>query len=275
MAIHSARQVALGRLRSLAVEACGFSLEQIDDEALLHKVDAGVRRLGGLFRYVEAVAADATLRQAFVEALCTHETRFFRHAPHFKFLQDDFLTAVAADMASGKRPRRLRAWSVACSTGEEPVSIAISSCERLGEEVDVRVLGTDLSRHALERASELRWPVEFVQHLPEALLARYFLRGVGKEDGYVRPIVRVRNLITFEQLNLVAPPARALPTFDVIFCRNVLIYFGAETRVKVATWLLQHLAPDGILVTGPSEGISHDVRGTRMVAPHVYCRSEA
>ena len=271
----SARQVALGRLRSLAVETCGFSLDQIDDEALLYKVDSAVRRCGGLYRYVDTVAGDAAERQAFVEALCTHETRFFRHAPHFKYLQDEFLPAFAANVERGKQARRLRAWSVACSTGEEPVSIAISACERLSEAYDIRVLATDLSRRVLDRASELRWPVEFVQHLPEGLLARYFLRGVAKEAGYVRPIPRVRSLITFEQLNLVSPPARALPSFDVIFCRNVLIYFAAETRAKVATWLLQHLAPAGILVTGPSEGISHDVRGTHMIAPHVYRRSEA
>jgi chemotaxis protein methyltransferase CheR len=268
------REHALGRLRSLAEEACGFSLEQVDDDALLFKLDAALRRCGGLHRYVERLLIDEAERQAFVEALCTHETRFFRHPAHFEYLADVYLPALAEQIARGKRAPGLRAWSVACSTGEEPVSIAISACEKLGIDAQISVLGTDLSRPVLERAQALRWPIELVRNLPQPLLARYFLKGVGTESGFVRPIPRIRSMLSFAHLNLVAPAATMGLEADLIFCRNVLIYFGAETRARVAHWLITRLAPDGVLIAGPSEGFTHVAKGIRMIAPHIYERSK-
>jgi chemotaxis protein methyltransferase CheR len=270
----SARQLAISRLRTLAGATSGFSLDQIDDNSLLFKLDSGIARCGGLQRYVDRVTSDDGERQTFIEALCTHETRFFRHPAHFEYLAKEYLPAVADQITMGKRPPRLRAWSVACSSGEEPVSIAIAAVEALHVDTEVSVLGTDVSRPVLERARALRWPVSHVQHVPQELLVRHFLKGVGSEDGFIRPVPRIRSKVSFAELNLIAPPPRAALAADLIFCRNVLIYFSAETRARVANWLIGQLNPGGILVTGPSEGFTHLTRNIRTLAPHIYQRNE-
>lgn len=267
-------QHGLRRARELAREVCGFSLEHVDDAALLHKLDASAQRLGGLARLIQRVEVDPEERQRFVEALCTHETRFFRHDYQFRYLLDEHLPAVRRQMDQGQRERRVRAWSVACSTGEEPTSLAVVLCEAFPEDVGCSVLATDVSRQVLERARLLRWPIEFAQSIPEDLRRSYFLKGVGKAAGFLRPIPRVCDCIQFECLNLIEGGAAFGQAFDLVFCRNVLIYFDAPTRAAILSRLVRTLAPQGLLVTGPSEGVLRTAEPLEMLVPHVYRRKE-
>jgi chemotaxis protein methyltransferase CheR len=259
-------------LRSVASQSSGFSLDQVDDESLLYKLDSQIRRAGGLVSFVDRVLESEAERQAFIEALCTHETRFFRHESHFKYLNEEFLPTLRESMLAGGRARRVRAWSVACSTGEEPTSIAAALHQAFSDDVEISVLGTDISLGALARAQQLRWPIEFASNVPEPIRLRYFLRGVGKEAGFVRPVPEIRRLLSFEQANLLELQRWQGRRFELIFCRNVLIYFARDVRARVANTLLEMLTPDGLLVTGPSEGVSHAASSAEMLAPHIYRR---
>ncbi len=263
-------QTALGRLRTIARSTCGFSLDQVDDNALTFKLEAHVRRAGNLWNYIQVIESDPHERQLFVEALCTHETRFFRHEAHFKYLLGTFLPQLKAEMDKGAREKRVRVWSVACSSGEEPVSIAVTLGEVFGSDVECSVLATDISTSVLERARQLRFPIESSKSIPDDLLRRHFLRGVGAEAGFLRPSARVRDMLRFEAVNLMDAAAAFSQSYELVFCRNVLIYFDEANRSRITSRLLSVLTPDGILVTGPSEGVARSSDEIHMLSPHIY-----
>ena len=263
----------LRRLREIALERAGMSLEQFEDEVIRHKLAPELQRAGGLRRFATLVEADDDALQRFIECLCTHETRFFRHPLQFDYLRTEHLPRLRNAIKRAGEPRRVQGWSAACSTGEEAASLAITLAELfpLGGGVEWNVLATDISRKVLERAARLRWRIELAHHVAPELLTRYFLRGIGSEEGYMRLVPALAATIEVKWLNLVHSP---IPRgcFDVILCRNVLIYFPAAIRQQVSRRLLAALTPDGLLFTGPSEGLTQDVAEVEMVAPHVYRR---
>src|SRR6185436_2959454 len=162
-----------------------------------------------------------------------------------------------------RRLPRLRIWSAACSTGEEPYSIAMLLHDRLaGSRFDIDIVASDLSTKALNRAQAGVWPIEKTKNIPPAYLRRYMEQAVGPEAGKARMGHTAREMISFERINLLANRYPVVGAFDVIFCRNVLIYFDAFTREQVIQRLLGRLVPGGYLflghaeslVTGPQQG---------------------
>ena len=211
-------------------------------------------------------------RASVLDALTTNTTAFYREAHHF-----DLLTRLMIPARRSELPARpLRVWSAACSSGEEPYTLALElerRC-RLGELSDYRVLATDISSGALQEGRAGRYAKDRLRGLPREILERGFdpCRIGGRPGAQVKH--ELRRKVSFHQLNLVGEDWRMLHRFDVIFCRNVLIYFDESTRREVVRRLVDQLLPRGFLVLGHSDaGLARGVP-LQPVGPTAYQRLE-
>ncbi len=227
----------------------------------LHKL-AQERGIDDLNRYVSEVLSRAHPDELVrvVDKLTTNETYFFREPEHFKFLG-----GVVDRMAAGSS---LRVWSAASSSGEEGYSIAMLLAERLGL-ARWEVLGTDLSTAMVEQARRGLYPMERARHVPAAYLKRWCLKGHGDYDGRLLVSRDLRSRVRFECANLTQDLGQ-LGSFDVIFLRNVLIYFDAAGKVDIVRRVLAYLKPGGHLLTGHAESISNLDLPVRSLMPAVY-----
>ena len=261
------------QLRDLLEAESGISLGPTKEALLVARLAPRLRALGldAFDRYLEIVSNDSRERREMVERMCTHETAFFRERYQFDLLVERLVPRWRADASGGRRERTLRAWSAGCATGEEPYSIAMVLDDTLGRyEWDVRVTATDLSHAVLERARSGIYPIDQRDEIPAALLKRYFRRGIRDAAGTMRTADRLNRLVSFRSLNLAAPPYDVPGPFDIICCRNVLIYFDLELKRRIVDALLGCLAPGGHLFLGHAEGL-HDLPGrVRAVIPTVY-----
>lgn len=203
--------------------------------------------------------------QTALDLLTTNETYFFREPKHFDFLRDHVCPM------SPRAHQPLRVWSAACSSGEEPYSIAMILAEELGE-VPWEVLASDISTRVLEHARQGHYPMARAERIPQDWLRQYCLRGVGSKAGWFAISKRLRQRVEFRSLNLVEP-LPDIGLFDVIFLRNVMIYFDADTKREVSNRLLQRLRPGGYLLVGHSESLHGMHRQLNPMAPSIYRRS--
>lgn len=185
-------------------------------------------------------------------AISTNVTSFFREDHHFEFLAGELIPEAMARGANAQ----VRIWSAGCSSGEEPYSIAMVLAETLGARAKSvsRILATDISLRALGVAQQGVYPVDRLQGVSEARRKRWFQRGSGANDGMARIVQPVRELVTFNQLNLLEDWPMKGP-LDAIFCRNVVIYFDNPTKQKLFARYAQLLAPGGYLFLGHSESL--------------------
>ena len=224
---------------------------------------------GAYYRRVVAGVDDELTRM--LDAITTNETQFFREARQFELLAADCCGEWSAQADAGTRPRRLRVWSAACSTGEEPYSIAAVLHDKLSTDGwKLEIVASDLCTTALARAREGVWPVTRVETVPKPLLKRYFLRGVGPETGRAKIDPAIRALVDFRQINLSDDRYPLTGTFDAVFCRNALIYFDAASRAHVVSRLIERLAPGGFLFLGHAESLVGTAHRLRSVMPAVY-----
>jgi chemotaxis protein methyltransferase CheR len=215
----------------------------------------GLSTFGAYYTYLRRADTAGDERIRFVNAITTNETAFFREAAHFAYLDAEWLPA-RRELADAGGARRLRAWSAACSTGEEPYSIAMSFLAAVDvPRWDVRILASDIDTDVLTRAVAGVYRLEAVDRVPVAQLRRFFLRGVGANEGAVRIRPTVRELVTFRRLNLLDAQWPIRTRFHLIFCRNVLMYFDRPTQAAVVARLERHLEPDGLLVLGHAENL--------------------
>jgi chemotaxis protein methyltransferase CheR len=230
--------------------------------------------LGSFGAYKRRAETDPLERVRMLDCIATNETRFFREPRHFEFVEREVLPAWAAEAAVHRRPRRIRAWSAACSTGQEPYSMAMSllaGCPP-ADGWEIEVLATDLSTRALAQAAEGLWPVADAGHLPAPHLRRFMLRGVGPREGTMKARPELRRVLTFRRLNLAASEYPLTGVFDLVFCRNVLIYFDAAGKERVLAKLRERVAPGGYLFLGHAESLGH-TPGWASVRPNVYTRA--
>lgn len=198
--------------------------------------------------------------QVAVDLLTTNETHFFRESKHF-----DFMRAVLSARPKGQM---FRVWSAACSTGEEPYSIAMQLADQLGD-APWEVMASDLSTQVLEKAKRGLFPMLRAKEISQDYLERFCLKGVGSQDGSFLVSQALRARVSFMQINLnVALPELGL--FDMIFLRNVMIYFDNDTKRAVVHRMLPLLKPDGHLLIGHSESLNGVTEAYRSVQPAVY-----
>lgn len=199
--------------------------------------------------------------QTLVDILTTNETYFFREPKHFDFVRERILRQW--------RGSPFRAWSAACSSGEEVYSLAMVCAETLGAQT-WEVMGSDLSSRVLEIARHGVYPMDRLEQMDPHLLRKYCLKGVRSQQGYFRVDAKLRGRVSFEQVNLMKPPPASLGKFDLIFLRNVLIYFDQDTKKQVVERLLAALKPGGYFFISHSESL-HGISGPlQQINPSIY-----
>ena len=207
-----------------------------------------------------------------LDRICTNETAFFREPKQFAFLQDRVFPAWRAEERAGRRTPRARVLSAGCATGEEPCSLAMILLEHLPPESGWRVSvdAVDLSTEALAQARAGVWPVERADEIPTALLKRFMRKGTGTQKGRMKAADDLRAVIRFRQLNLHRELHEIQGPFDLVFCRNTLIYFDRKSRLRVIHRLLDVLAPGGLLFLGHAESLQGLTERAVAVSPTVY-----
>lgn len=234
-----------------------------DKEALVRgRLLSRARTLGhtSLSTYVGFArsGAGADEQAAIVDVLTTHETSFFREPSHFEVLRQ----------FASQHARPLRVWSAACSTGEEAASIAMTLAE-VDPSLNFEVLGTDIAPETIRRAQQGLFPIERASQLSPERLRRHCLRGTHEAEGTfrLRPALAAR--MRFEVANLFELPA-SLGRFDVVFLRNVLIYFSDVRRRQVVKAVLEHLKPRGLLLPGHAEQVRDVTPELKSIAVAVF-----
>lgn len=225
------------------------------------------RELEGISSLISVLrrGSDASLESAVVDAMTTNETSFLRDRTPF----EEFKSIILPALREARRiNRKIRIWSAACSTGQEPWSLAMMLSETLSDvrSWDIQIVATDISTRVLNRAKQGEYSaIEVQRGLPAQMLVKYFEQAGASYR--VRP--ELRDMIEWRQLNLFDSFA-SLGTFDVIFCRNVLIYFEVPDKADILTRLHQHLAADGCLFLGGAETV---LGITDRFAKHAECKA--
>jgi chemotaxis protein methyltransferase CheR len=201
----------------------------------------------------------------FINAITTNLTSFFREKHHFDYLRTVIIPELLNRNAATKQ---IRIWSAGCSTGEEPYSIAMTLLENVPPNWDVKILATDLDTQVLQTASDGIYTQDRVVELPEAVLKRWFMKSKSSSNHFkVKP--ELQEIIQFKQLNLMQEWSMKTP-FDVIFCRNVLIYFDRETKATLAKRYAKMLASKSWLFIGHSESLNQLSSEFELVATTSY-----
>ncbi|UXY55789.1 CheR family methyltransferase [Pseudomonas tohonis] len=228
----------MGRLRALELDSYGDYMKVLDDPASQEE------------------------RRTVIDLLTTNETYFFREPQHFKLLGEW--------VARQRRPLHL--WSAASSSGQEAFSMAMTLAENARTQ-DWSIFASDLSRRVLEKARLATYPMEQAENFPTGWLKRHCLKGVEESEGLFRMSQTLRHRVAFAELNLTRPIPREIGPFDVIFLRNVLIYFGQEEKRAMVARLVERLRPDGLFFIGHAESLHGFNLPLRAVRPSVFQRS--
>lgn len=256
----------------LVADLCGIVLDESKGYLIKSRLsqlaeEAGCKTFSELY-YKARYESEKDLRTRIINAITTNETLFFRDASPFDALQFKVIPNIIDEKASTAFPRRLRIWSAACSTGQEPYSIAMVLRQMLPDIArwDIQILATDISDAVIRQASLGRYAEhEIKRGMKPELLEKYFLR---EPNGW-KVKDEIRSMVAFRRMNLLEPFVRVGP-MDIIFCRNVAIYFSPQDRRSLFERLAAELTPSGYLFVGSSESLS-DV-GPRF-APQQHCRA--
>ncbi len=245
------------------------------------KIELVSNRLSKFLRKTEFQSTDEYLKHlsgsptqadmlVFFDLLSTNVTSFFREIDHFNYLEREFYTPLARGNIT-KRGKRIRLWSAACSKGPEPYSMAIQASELLPDlkKWDFKILATDLSTSALRCAKEATYPNSVVEKVDQKLIKSYFDQNT--QDKSVTLNDTIRKLVTVQRMNLMEDfPVKG--PFDVIFLRNVMIYFDKPTRTRLVNRMHSVLGPGGIFVIGSAETLSGLDTPFTMAQPAVYVK---
>jgi chemotaxis protein methyltransferase CheR len=257
------------RVRSLIYRRAGISLADSKQEMVYSRLARRLRAtgIGAFSTYLDDLEAGRIQDEweSFTNALTTNLTSFFREAHHFPLLAEHALALRAQGHG------QLSIWCSASSTGEEPYSIAMTMCEAFGSmSPPVQVVATDIDTNVLATAAEGVYPMERVDKLAPERLKRFFLRGRGRHEGMARVRPELRQLVTFKQLNLLEDGWPLKGPFDVIFCRNVMIYFDKATQRRILSRFVPLMKPHALLFAGHSENFLYVSDSLRLRGKTVY-----
>lgn len=261
------------KISRLAYEKFGLELKPGKQELVSARLGKKARAAGcrSFDEYYQSVVADATGESLIqlIDALTTNFTDFMREPAHFEFLREEAVTRWV-------KRERVRIWSTACSTGEEPYSTVFAILDALGNASRPRleIVATDISSRALQHAERGVYTAARLANLPPAWQRSFFLRGEGKWQGHYRVKPEVAALVRFRRLNLNEPFSHPDP-FTVILCRNVMIYFDRPTQQRLVRQLASQLEPGGYLLIGHSESLTAIDHPLSYVRPTIYRRSAA
>lgn len=231
----------------------------------------GIGSYGEYCNLLRSAAGEEEL-QFLIDRISTNHTHFFRELKHFDFLRE---TVIPKWRAESRRTEPFRIWSAASSTGEEAYSIAIYLAEHFApaETNSWEIEGTDISTRVLEVAQRGVYEAERVTSVAPEILRRYFQQGINRWAGHLRVKEELRGQVNFRHLNLLDGNYPFTRPFDVIFCRNVMIYFDRPTQETLVQLLTEKLVPGGYLLVGHSESLSGVKHALKLVRPAVYVKS--
>lgn len=263
------------QFQALIFRESGIHLSGAKKALLVGRLNCRLRdlNLGSFEEYYLVVSErDETERVRMLDLISTNETHFFREPHHFEFLAREVFPGWNSAAAAGTIPKRIRVWSAGCSTGEEPYSLAMVLLDHFPVSAgwEIEIVASDLSTRALSRAGEGVWPIEKSDEIPPVYLKRYMLRGTGKQEGKMKAGPEIGALVRFERINLNEETYPLAGGFDLIFCRNVLIYFSAESKGRVISRLIDRMSPSGYLFLGHAESLNNLTDRVRTVTPTVY-----
>ena len=263
------------RVSRVVYEHCGINLKS-EKRALVQSRLAKLVRSSGFSSYSDYL--DYVLRDPdnaeftdFIDRLSTNLTSFFRENRHFDYLKSSVLPRLTA----GSAAPRVRCWSAGCSSGQEPYSLAMTIAEFIPEakRANVKILASDISTQMVSTAKMGRYPKAKLDGIDSALLKKYFspAQGAGSKDYQVSN--ELRKMIVFKQINLMKPwPITTM--VDIIFCRNVMIYFDKQTQQSLINRFYDQLVPGGMLFIGHSESLSGTKHSFKYMEPTIYRKEE-
>jgi chemotaxis protein methyltransferase CheR len=253
------------RLSELIYQRAGIVLADHKREMVYNRLVRRLRLLNihDFGHYIALLENDTSSAewQAFINALTTNLTAFFREAHHFPILAEH----------ARSRPNGYSVWSTAASTGEEPYSIAMTLSETLGPKMSsCKITASDIDTQVLEKATAGVYRQEELRTLSAQQMQKFFLKGTGPHGGLVRVRPELAAMVQFQQLNLLAHQWQLNGPFDAIFCRNVMIYFDKETQEKILRRFVPLLKPGGLMFAGHSENFSQISREFYLRGQTVY-----
>ncbi len=206
---------------------------------------------------------------AMIDEITTNKTAFFREHHHFEFLTSKLLPSLAMSQWS-----TLNIWSAGCSTGEEPYSLAMVLAEYFGTAASFNILATDLSTQALHTARQAVYPNDLGSPIPLSLRQKYTMSGRGSQAGRFRIVPELRERVTFKQVNLIDGDWDIPGEMNIIFCRNVMIYFDKKTRSGLVSSFQRKLKDSGVLFIGHSESLGDLDHEFTQVQPTIYTHTK-
>lgn len=240
------------RVRKLLYQHSGIKLSDHKKDMVYSRLTRRLRAMGlkSFQEYLSLIEKEKGSEwESFINSLTTNLTAFFREPHHFPLL---------AEHLRQTRRRPIRIWCAASSTGEEPYTLAMTAIETFDSfKPPVEIIATDIDTNVLAKAQTGIYPIDRVTKLPTKVLKRFFLKGNGRWEGSVSVRDDLRDLVKFRPLNLLDNQWPLTGTFDVIFCRNVMIYFDKDTQYKILQRFEPLLEPSGLLFAGHSESLSH------------------
>ena len=258
------------RVRKLIHQRAGIALSPQKEDMVYSRLarrlrSYGLRRFSDYLTRLEASGPDEW--EVFVNALTTNLTSFFREAHHFDMLADQMLRS---------RSRPFHIWCSAASTGEEPYSLAMTAVEAFGSWTPpVTIVASDLDTNVLKHGETGVYGIERIEKLAADRVRQFFLRGTGKQEGFVRVRPELQKLVRFQRVNLLDSNWPIKGGLDAIFCRNVMIYFDKPTQYGILSKFNPLLVPDGLLYAGHSESFMHAADLFRSLGRTVYERADA
>lgn len=254
----------------LVGENCGINLHAGKKELVRARLSKRLRATGcrDFNAYIQFLKDDVDGKELlhFLDAISTNETSFFREPKHFEFIKTNVFPAL---QAGGPQP--LRFWSAGCSSGEEPYSLAMWLQEHFEgiESWDVKILATDISTKTLAQAERGVYTDQRLSQMPKNQIRKYFQRGFGDHEGYFRVKQFIKEMIVFKRLNLMEPFGFSAE-FQIVFCRNVMIYFTKETRQALIEKFYNSLKAGGYLLIGHAESLNGMNHRFKYIQPNVY-----
>lgn len=236
-------------------------------QSRLQKVmrSTGINDYDVLYRYLTENSQQEGWSE-FTHHITTHKTDFFREKGHFDFIVQE-LDYILKKNPRIKAKREIRVWSAGCSTGEEPYTITMVLHEYLPPEIKVKILATDISNRVIDQAQKGVYLADSEEEIGLYLIEKYF----RKEEGRLKILPEIKELVTFRTFNLIAPfPFKDY--FDIVFCRNVMIYFDLLVQEQLIKKFYDILVPGGLFFVGHSEGLANKHRQFKYIRPTIYMK---
>lgn len=253
-------------IRSLIYRIAGISLAPSKKDLVYSRLARRlrIRQIESFSAYIRLLeSGDQQECEEFINALTTNMTSFFREAHHFPILSKHLGTISTSNP--------INIWTCASSTGEEPYSIAMTVVEHFNSfNVPVRILATDIDTNVLEKARRGIYSLEQLKNLSQDQLKRYFLKGGGRNNGFARVKPELQRMITFRHFNLLDEQWGNREKFDVVFCRNVMIYFDKKTQYEILKKMQPRMQPHGLFFAGHSESFHHATDLFKLCGKTVY-----